>query len=85
MAPTAIAAIGAGVLAGVLLTASCTTQRTPESSTKYDAARKQAPGFALKDADGRTVTLDDYKGKVVLLNFWATNCGPCKIEIPWFY
>lgn len=46
--------------------------------------RQPAPDFALQDASGRTVTLKDYRGKVVLLDFWATWCHGCKEEIPWF-
>jgi peroxiredoxin len=46
--------------------------------------RKLAPEFALEDATGKTVKLKDYRGKVVLLDFWATWCTGCKKEIPWF-
>ena len=50
--------------------------RKPEGQAKLN--------FTLKDMHGKNVRLADYKGKVILLNFWATWCGPCKTEIPAF-
>ncbi len=43
---------------------------------------KLAPAFTLNDVNGKKVTLSEYKGKVILLNFWATFCAPCRSEMP---
>jgi peroxiredoxin len=54
------------------------------SRTVPNGARMAAPELVLTDSEGKTVRLADYRGQVVLLNFWATWCPPCKRELPWF-
>ena len=55
-----------------------------QANLKPPSGRTPAPDFNLKDANGRDVKLTDLKGKVVLVNFWATWCHGCQTEIPWF-
>lgn len=55
-----------------------------EKDMESDANLTSAPDFTLTDLEGNEISLSDYKGKVIFLNFWATWCPPCRAEIPGF-
>jgi peroxiredoxin len=71
--------------AHLLLSKDGTATMTAETSPLgTDLRGKRAPAFTLTSVEGKKVSLADYKGKPVIINFWATYCGPCRLEMPWF-
>ena len=65
-------------------TASSTAPKGSSYALISPASRVAAPDFAVTDLSGRTLSLSQFRDKVVLLDFWAVECAGCKVEIPWY-
>ena len=82
-----VAALGLGLAALPFITLGTSTAASSAKAAPAACEAKAKPAsfkFQVKDVDGKTVNLADYKGKVVMMNFFATWCGPCKFETPMF-
>ena len=79
------APITQGIIAAVLLVPPLLSAQSPDPYQLIaPSARRPAPDFALTDLHGHPLSLAQHRGHIILLDFWAVDCGGCKVEIPWY-